>query len=201
MKYCTLSLNSPLKANWFSGFPSGTLYLLNQSTVASRYPGFSRLTSSISAKTHHGETLHFWHHKQTCVFQAAPTVKISGFWVLSIDYDDLPVCFPLINQSQSPQHLHFDDFSSRAHLKIAFLGLKADASSAVWRRHFIMFPHLVSYVTNIDGIVVSNTSCVTVLVVGVLPRLFEKKNRKLNQKLNLMSQLSLEIRLSCGMAP
>lgn len=64
-----------------------------------------------------------------------------------------------------------------------------------------MFPHLVSYVTNIDGIVVSNTSCVTVLVVGVLPRLFEKKNRKLNQKLNLMSQLSLEIRLSCGMAP
>lgn len=46
---CTLSLNSPLKANWFSGFPSGTLYLLNQSTVASRYPGLSRLTSSISA--------------------------------------------------------------------------------------------------------------------------------------------------------
>lgn len=47
----TLSLNSPLKANWFSGFPSGTLYLLNQSSVASRYPGLSRLTSSISAES------------------------------------------------------------------------------------------------------------------------------------------------------
>lgn len=45
----TLSLNSPLKANWFSGFPSGTLYRLNQSTVASRYPGLFRRTSSISA--------------------------------------------------------------------------------------------------------------------------------------------------------
>lgn len=41
-----------------------------------------------------------------------------------------------------------------------------------------MFPHLVSYVTNIDGIVVSNTSCVTVLVVGVLPRLFEKQKKQ-----------------------
>lgn len=45
----TLSLKSPLKANWFSGFPSGTLYRLNQSTVASRYPGLFRRTSSISA--------------------------------------------------------------------------------------------------------------------------------------------------------
>lgn len=64
-KYCeynferfTLSLNSPLKANWFSGFPSGTLYLLNQSTVASRYPGFSRLTSSISATNKQERTSH-----------------------------------------------------------------------------------------------------------------------------------------------
>lgn len=32
----TLSLNSSLKANLFFGFPSGTLYHLNQSTVASR---------------------------------------------------------------------------------------------------------------------------------------------------------------------
>ena len=30
------SLNSTLNANSFSGFPSGTLYLLNQSTVASK---------------------------------------------------------------------------------------------------------------------------------------------------------------------
>lgn len=50
----TLSLNSPLKANWFSGFPSGTLYLLNQSTVASKYPGFSLLTSLISTQGEKG---------------------------------------------------------------------------------------------------------------------------------------------------
>lgn len=49
VKRFTLSLNSPLNANWFWGFPSGTLYLLNQSTVASRYPGLSRLISLISA--------------------------------------------------------------------------------------------------------------------------------------------------------
>lgn len=48
----TLPLNSPLKANWFSGFPSGTLYLLNQSTVASKYPGFILLTSSMSGGGH-----------------------------------------------------------------------------------------------------------------------------------------------------
>lgn len=32
----TLSLNSSLNPNWFSGFPSGTLYFLNHSTVASK---------------------------------------------------------------------------------------------------------------------------------------------------------------------
>lgn len=45
----TLFLNSPSKANWFSGLPSGTLYIRNQSSVACRYPGFSLRTSSISA--------------------------------------------------------------------------------------------------------------------------------------------------------
>lgn len=45
----TLSLKTPLKANWFSGLPSGTLYRLNQSTVASRYPGLFCRTSSMPA--------------------------------------------------------------------------------------------------------------------------------------------------------
>lgn len=43
----TLSLNSPLNPNWFSGFPSGTLYFLNHSTVASKWPGRLFRTSSI----------------------------------------------------------------------------------------------------------------------------------------------------------
>lgn len=30
---------SPLKANWFSGLPSGILYILNHSTVAFNKPG------------------------------------------------------------------------------------------------------------------------------------------------------------------
>lgn len=36
LSIATLSLNSSLNPNWFSGFPSGTLYFLNHSTVASR---------------------------------------------------------------------------------------------------------------------------------------------------------------------
>lgn len=60
----TLSLKSPLKANWFSGLPSGTLYRLNQSTVASRYPGLFCLTSSMS-------TSHQWEEK---------TLKIGRSW-------------------------------------------------------------------------------------------------------------------------
>ncbi len=124
-KRCTLSLNSPSKANWFSGFPSGTLYLLNQSKVASRYPGLSRLTSSISAtnqQQRRPEAIqnNWWHlfqQRQQLLLQVIRTVIVGGFGVLSIDHDDLPVCFTLINQSQSSQHLHFDYFSSRAHLR------------------------------------------------------------------------------------
>lgn len=52
------------------------------------------------------------------LLQAVRTVKVGGFGVLGIDHDDLPVCFSLIDQSQSSQHLHFDYFSSRAHLRI-----------------------------------------------------------------------------------
>lgn len=48
--------------------------------------------------------------------QVTPTVKVAGFRVLSIDHNDLPVCFTFIYQSQSSQHFDFDYFPSRAHL-------------------------------------------------------------------------------------
>lgn len=51
------------------------------------------------------------------LLQVIYTVKVGGFRVLSIDHNDLPVCFTLIDQSQSSQHLHFDYFPSRAHLR------------------------------------------------------------------------------------
>lgn len=172
----TLSLNSPLKANWFSGFPSGTLYLLNQSTVASRYPGFSRLTSSISATHRHPEVPNHSYISQL-LLRATPTVKAGGFRVFSIDHNDFPVCFSLIDQSQSPQHLNFDYLSSRTHLRIK--------GNLFLKRHKqvipnICFPpellqHLISYVTYIDRIVIPAASRVSVLVVGVLPRLWEEK--------------------------
>lgn len=72
--------------------------------------------------------LYNWCHvSQQCqqlLLQVIRTVKVGGFGVLSIDHDDLPVCFTLIDQSQSSQHLHFDYFSPRAHLRIEDTFLK-----------------------------------------------------------------------------
>lgn len=121
----TLSLKAPLKANWFSGLPSGTLYRLNQSTVASRYPGLFRLTSSMSASHQReektlkmGKSLRIrWSFLQLR-WGLFPTVIVVGIRVGSVDHDDLPVSFSLIDQSQCSQHLHFDYFPTKAHLEI-----------------------------------------------------------------------------------
>lgn len=177
----TLSLNSPLKANWFSGFPSGTLYRLNQSTVASRYPGFSRLTSSIPATHRHPDVQDHSYtspQRRRLLLRVTPTVKAGGFRVFSIDHNDFPVCFSLIDQSQSPQHLNFDHFSSRTHLRnkgSLFLKRQQLIPSICFPSEVLQ--HLISYVTYIDRIVIPAASRVSVPVVGVLPRLWEEKTR------------------------
>lgn len=121
----TLSLKTPLKANWFSGLPSGTLYRLNQSTVASRYPGLFCRTSSMPASHQREEnTLKVGNGLCICwsflrlLGGLFPTVIVVGIGVVSIDHNDLPVSFCLIDQSQCSQHLHFDYFPTRAHLQI-----------------------------------------------------------------------------------
>lgn len=106
--------------------------------------------------------------------QVTPTVKVVGFWVLSIDHNDLPVGFTLIDQSQGSQHLHFDYFSPRAHLKVPVTFLRKAANYWIYMSLFSSFHYLVSNVTDVNRIVVSTASCVTVLVARILPCLTKK---------------------------
>ena len=53
----TLSLNSPLNAKLFGGFPVGILYILNHCLVAARNPGISFSTSAMSTYVHKVFTL------------------------------------------------------------------------------------------------------------------------------------------------
>lgn len=125
----TLFLNSPLNANWFSGFPSGILYILNQSTVASRYPGLSLLTSSISVKKK------WWHAaragnrvpgKFRLKFLQKLTIKVCSFRILNINHNHFPVCFFFIYQCKNSQHFHPDDFSTWADLQKWVGGILGD---------------------------------------------------------------------------
>lgn len=114
--HLTLFLNSPLKANWFSGFPSGTLYILNQSSVACRNPGLSLRTSSMSVNEGLAEIGHHHTNNYRCTRERSRTVEVFSLWVLHIYNDDFPVGFSFVYERQSPQHLHTDDLPSRANL-------------------------------------------------------------------------------------
>lgn len=46
-----------------------------------------------------------------------PTIQDFGIWVISIDSDDLPVHFSLVNHGQDAEHFYFNHLTWKAHLR------------------------------------------------------------------------------------
>ena len=46
-----------------------------------------------------------------------PTIQVLGIWVISVNGNDLPVGFSLINHGQDAQDFHLDDLAGHTHLK------------------------------------------------------------------------------------
>lgn len=205
-------MNSPSNANWFSGLPSGTLYRLNQSTVASRYPGFSRLTSSISTTANRKPTL--W-------VAYSPTVPLSyhgtRFILLKLPASGSSVLITMTFQSVSPSSMRaripstFTLMTSpREHtwgLEKYHRKVSGKSNSSIEMFLFVFqsgslgrLQHLIAYVTDIDRVVVSTASCVAVLVMGVLPSL-RKQNTQLSWSERVMFLSSGRLGLTWGIAP
>lgn len=107
----------------------------------------------------------------------APTIQAFGIWVLSIDSDDLPVHFPLIDHGQDAKNFHLDHLTWKAHLKNRPANYYSTVKG-ISRSLYKVLPgchtsYLGPDLTHVNGIVVPTTLCLFVCMVWVLPRLFQ----------------------------